>query len=1744
MLKCLLQEKGFPGCINDERATIQTSSDFVVEEIPTPDTEAADVSTVVYNIKDYSRARSPSPPPLSPVRADGSETGMNTYISAFDANSIECNITQPPSLSPEEEGDCSSLMSSQTSSKAHLEEFQEVDGENSRSSESENDIEKGENSVSFQELMERINEKLKSIETSDKGQSLTNPSNIDSYQENNDSVKLREIVTALLHEAKVSDYSLMELLKQHEENRIIQTRFRKRQETLIALHNSPDSPSSRRQTVQIKRDLANLDQLFLRKKSTSDKCGKRSAKSLIKNPSSPEAEYSFLGDEVAEDSIDPDLQNIPSMNTGFNNFPPLQCEIASFADSKFSPGEGVECEVRDITEWSNLSEDSCNSFDYPEQSNTSEPHEKYVETPRKKTEISIFEHDCTESERFEDTQNSEGMNYTPSIVRAKRNVLPPERFSIYITEPRKMFYAASFSENFQRKSIKTKRSGVESGSNASEICSPDVSKTQESHREGQDIVIACEVTGISDTPFSAGFELRKNRDDHNIGKLTDDKEYTSELTSPEATVLHSLQEPSQVLDQYDDKKQNTSTTLNTDSIGSMEHNSLEQPIQLSDCTKDDSENISNTDSCTPLRNTERKELLTTISESKPTNHIFPSQLILGNDCLNANPSSEQKCQHSKVCACSIHGIASSTNKTDLGQNCSFISYNSPVKLMFLSEVSSDQGVKYTLTSVSTLTKFDTGSCIAKISSEEVLIKTPEEDHSHSSAENVNTAECFQSILESSKTIYGEVNDDVEMDRLGSSSSLCASSLVKNNFQVAELSEVSKDTDNPLLKDDAKEIIHQKVQITTVSKDVGDSVLKHDSEEVIDHDQVVEITGVSKDLDNSLLTCDAEKVIDQIMEITQVSKEVGDLVLKRKPGRPKKLGPPVEKQIKRPKGRPPKPKVELSESADCTTETPDAENCNLSCPPSRDDVCNRNIRITVVYGRSRRFKRFVSENDGNVTIPQLNINESDLKQTCEKQLESLEFAQSSTIEEMESKTDRLTPSQTESECGYDLVRPIKNKTLSLHNTGNAVGPNSKPTTIKISKNGQRKPGRPAKVKISGISVTVDLVSPQERKVYINSILPPLDQEFPIKNVSKDTEMKDPDLHKESVATVQNDCETMSKVNDQKNKVKSAVPSRHSVRIRKPSLHCLHSFANSCSFSQSSALVRKSRKLLLNKAGNELAKNRKLNIKMISENTLPNITTGSNGQESKIEAPELNCFSEVSADPIFISSTSFRWWHNSTSKQTLLEELDTQFEKINNGWLPVDVEELTISSDKGRPPDPMETVAKRTSVEDCYDEDQISPIQMLFQGNCDMDKIRAWFMQTTETHSLSIVRKDNARNPIEVLNAKGVIADADQIAICSSSQAEHLKKHLKKFALEPDIRPQGQFCLSNRMSKLKAKRRLLIDHNNVVSCKLQSTGLTHNHRVHCKQWKSVWKQINENQGCRNLNPDSVKTVETKNNQKPDLKIETIRSEREPVLMNNEKENENQDKLNSVNNKGASVSGCTSVQDMGLMTNHKSKRTTKLENTDQGGFAMEEQQKDTLTNVNWKLGSFKECRVFLRKINSLDQSHFRNYSVATAWQPSRNNSFDIKSSSHLQKSTEENSDAYSEVNPSAVDAFEAHNFNPRSQTLCERRGKKEHKARSSNENGASSPSSDKIKHFSRMQSVPIQVGSDHLLSLGSSSNPVDEESSQKENAEIVKTAGKRKAHMCVTGDAAAVKRIKRSSVEQRLSFSHLKFQIGNAS
>ncbi|XP_061563754.1 uncharacterized protein lcorl isoform X1 [Cololabis saira] len=492
--------------------------------------------------------------------------------------------------------------------------------------------------------------------------------------------------------------------------------------------------------------------------------------------------------------------------------------------------------------------------------------------------------------------------------------------------------------------------------------------------------------------------------------------------------------------------------------------------------------------------------------------------------------------------------------------------------------------------------------------------------------------------------------------------------------------------------------------------------------------------------------------------------------KKRPGRPKKLGPQLEQKVKRPIGRPPKQK---------TSDTAmKASLLNGKCHQASDDKdnVNKNLKITVMYGRSRRNKRVVSEG-----------------------FDQLQKDFSDSLQAVDLKSD-LGILLQHSKNGSANINPVAEE-LSLSSSAKDPAPQSR-SIIKCQKRDEsaplRKPGRPAKVKISGISVTVTTVSPRQRKIQINKdiqqspemqlckkvLLPELksakeprtiSRPFPSKKSQAEDGVETKDTHEEELPN-------------------ESVAVRHSLRVRKPSIHFLHAVATSSfrSYSRSNALIRRSKQLLLTKANNE----RRLEEQ---QNSLK--TSGEkrqlSGRGREAISQDLSRVEGVSVDSIFTPRGTLRWWASSAEEQTVHQEFARRIQVISNTWVSDTADnldkEIALSSKlDGKGSRPYTRKFKHSSM-----------VQTLFgcqpdqPSSCGMQQICSWFMQTTETQSLAIVKKASSRNPYELMHFPRSV---NKKTACPSPQAERLRKHTKKFAQTVPKSP-----LQHQLAQRKLRRK---------------------------------------------------------------------------------------------------------------------------------------------------------------------------------------------------------------------------------------------------------------------------------------------------------------------------------------------------
>ncbi|NXG43967.1 YD021 protein, partial [Psilopogon haemacephalus] len=621
--------------------------------------------------------------------------------------------------------------------------------------------------------------------------------------------------------------------------------------------------------------------------------------------------------------------------------------------------------------------------------------------------------------------------------------------------------------------------------------------------------------------------------------------------------------------------------------------------------------------------------------------------------------------------------------------------------------------------------------------------------------------------------------------------------------------------------------------------------------------------------------------------------------------------------------------------------------------------NKTITVTVVFGRSRRTRRHVSEGNPNVIgiLPTQNIDSNFANGHSKAHDSENEDALTQIVKALQN-------SSTDSEvCGYDYVRPIKSNLASPHPCSNLMRPIKKPlTTI-------RKPGRPAKVKISGISVTVNRVSPQERKVSISNCLPPLQQQNTLeKNV--------PQERKNLLCNNMGQVKSMQKTSreDGSNSVvatmsrKRDIPLRHSARDRKPSLHFLHSLASSSAFTCRSALLHKSYKLHLKKAKDRKEKFRQLNQSTASKDTSELRNSGH--AKVALKDGELKPISEVSLDPIFSSNPSLRWWAASTPSDTLLEELNNRFEQITNTWLRVGGNDFDKCVREKR--DPVErdcNTEMSNPLDSCLVELETSPIKMLFQKKCNMNELCTWFMQTTETQSLSLVRKANARNPLEVVSTREIKVEAKQSDLSTCP----FRKHFKKFALSSPSKPAGKLQILHNM----VRSPVLSMNSNFTLARLKRNEfkkLQHDRwgqpRKLYNQAPRGWKSKKKNLQffCQNQLFKST-GGETSDEVLKLQEINTVEIQSAQTLV------ESQSSLLPTENEArdAFVRQTMGSSDFdphpGLANMLKSHAETNGTICCQQNVRKEQSQDKRFQNT-WKAKTFKDCRIFLRKINHVEQ------------------------------------------------------------------------------------------------------------------------------------------------------------------------------
>lgn len=142
------------------------------------------------------------------------------------------------------------------------------------------------------------------------------------------------------------------------------------------------------------------------------------------------------------------------------------------------------------------------------------------------------------------------------------------------------------------------------------------------------------------------------------------------------------------------------------------------------------------------------------------------------------------------------------------------------------------------------------------------------------------------------------------------------------------------------------------------------------------------------------------------------------------------------------------------------------------------------------------------------------------------------------------------------------------------------------------------------------------------------------------------------------------------------------------------------------------------------------------------------------------------------------------------QHLITNLNMKYDKMQKGWVQMDKDCPSVAKYRNRA-DRQAAIWKskrRARKAKGLENQKYSPVQMLFMKGFNLSSICRWFLESTETKSLVIVKKMNTRLPSEhqlCFHSSSSAAGSSQ-GLFPSLQAERLKKHLKKFAIASPVK----------------------------------------------------------------------------------------------------------------------------------------------------------------------------------------------------------------------------------------------------------------------------------------------------------------------------------------------------------------------
>nr|XP_046269777.1 microtubule-associated protein futsch isoform X1 [Scatophagus argus] len=1546
---------------NPHNCTCYSSHAYLMQNRNTIDSVVGDTDPPCPVLK---REQSPSPPPLSPIPSDISKKSDE----------------KPPSLlhhREEAETDVMDKHGLMTASQQEADMDTAIEEEQECGTPRSSCAEQNPSGTSLQDVVNRFSEKLETIRPIEKDPSLVSTAVYVSEKESPSTsqhlgfhadAQLTEIITTVLHTGSASDYNLSELFNRHDskEPKSPNTRSRRRQEVRAAIATSANDSSTRRHTLKIKRELAMLDQSYKRRKvppskrarlkddnvnitdinisSDSNQVKEEPKRELrgveleaVENHRVSEGSLNFLTAESGRGEVKEEIQTV-IVTEEVQNIKAENKEREISIEEKHSPLSGTQILTPELRSKYGKQGSKHDSVQAQVMTVTASSAKQCVR-PCEEDGMGTYagsDRINEEATSLSDNRRGKGKDchrpirnrqkcqscHTKETRRSRRNIVPPQRFSSYVTEPRKMYFVACFSGNIFHQ--KTQKDNTLTPGNLDALSQDPVAK-------------------------DAKFESRNE----------------TPLSSPEQTLK--LEFDSTQKGQCGPSFYKESNSIITNQIFPRNVAAKEEsPAQHS------SDNEANGSDCGAKSFRRLRSSPKRIQNSKTTSRVAQNTsnmnvAIKSFTCVESPPNSQ-------------------------------VQYTSPIKLMFVSPVKDKEGVRYSLksacsgsseqaeepfdpceesswsgtvqinksqstesatsrkTSVSSPLKSATSPARSASSPSKSASSPQPKSASSPQPKSASSPQPKSASSPRSKPAFLPRSKPASLPRPKSASSSPSKSASSSPSKSASSSpskaassspskaasspfksaaSPSKSASSPLSKSPSSSPLKS---ASSPSKSALSPTSKPASSPLKVASSPSKSSSPAKSASSPKSASSSPKISSRRSgEGTPTKRLVGnesqrspgDLLSfhettppKRRPGRPKKLGPRLEQKAKRPIGRPRKQKAVDSVMG--------AKSVNGRSEISSDveENVNKNLKITVVYGRSRRNKRTVSEG-----FDQLQTEFHDACQAVGLKRDLGILMHNSSISSGSIKT-----ASTELTEELHFVSPVKDSALqSSSNIKCQRQDDSVPS---------RKPGRPAKVKISGISVTVTTVSPRQRKIQINKDTRQSPETLMSKKIllPEFKSAKEPwTINRQATSKISLTEEGIETKDENKDKLSNQpVAVRHSMRVRKPSIHFLHAVATSTSrsYSHSNALLRRSKQLLLNKANNERRQAEQQN----------NVETSGEerqicGQERQNISQDLTRVAGVSVDSIFTQKETLRWWAVSAEEKTMNQELARRIRLISDTWVSDTVEnqekEIAFNSKIGAK---GSRKSKHSSVvRTLFDCSPNKP------RSCSMQQLCSWFMQTTETQSLAIVKKASSRNPYELMHFP---RSANKKSVSHSPQAERLRKHIKKFAkMVPKSPLQHQQAQRNLRKRNEASLSTHDFRRQLFTPRFAADRLNQG-----AQWQAI-RTFGKYQAAlfrartRFLNRKERERWQKRQRSKNNTTVATSCSHRHAVIGL-------QQKRKALHKHSAKypLSDCLD-------------NSSAANSVDQTQDPVDVPKEHNLCSKAWSPETLKECRVFLRKINSPD-------------------------------------------------------------------------------------------------------------------------------------------------------------------------------